>query len=178
MVAFCAMCTLQSVNSSTSEYLSDWSLFRLATLQELVALLELQGADRHPLNSKDDMHVVDAMARQLSRGIRSILRKKKTANPAPFSTPPLDAFAGLPPFAGTPQAPAFDVAHPASSSSISQYTSQPPLLQFDDLAMFTFASSSMPTMADWELAGGALPVHAYMSQAGSDLHHFNFGWNL
>lgn len=177
MVAFCALCTLQSINSSTNDYLSDWSLFRLATLQELVALLELQGADRHTTSDKDSMHVVDAMARQLSRSIRSMLRKKKTNNPAPISPPSFTAFAGFPAFSNDLQAATvFDVSTP-STSSLGTYPTQAPL-QFDDLAMFTFASSNMPTMADWHLAGGSTSVDAFMSQAGSDLHHFNYGWNL
>ena len=85
MVAFCAIYTIQSINLSTSAHLSDWSLFRLATLQELVAELESQASARHPIEHLNSMSVVDAMARQISRGIRLILNKKHTRR-SPTST--------------------------------------------------------------------------------------------
>nr|XP_019007650.1 uncharacterized protein I206_07665 [Kwoniella pini CBS 10737]OCF46431.1 hypothetical protein I206_07665 [Kwoniella pini CBS 10737] len=77
MVAFCAIYTLQSINRSDVVYLSDWSLFRLATLQELIFELEQQASVRHSVDTGNSMSVVDAMARQLSRGINLILSKKQ-----------------------------------------------------------------------------------------------------
>ncbi|WVR04388.1 hypothetical protein IAU60_001390 [Kwoniella sp. DSM 27419] len=76
MVAFCAIYTIQTINQLPSIYLSDWSLFRLATLQELVHELERQAADRHQFDRSNSMSVVDAMARQVSRGIRLVLNRK------------------------------------------------------------------------------------------------------
>ncbi|WVW80435.1 hypothetical protein I302_102417 [Kwoniella bestiolae CBS 10118] len=77
MVAFCAIYTLQSINRCDPIYLSDWSVFRLATLQELVSELEKQAAVRHHIDKENSMSVVDAMARQLSRGIKLVLTKKQ-----------------------------------------------------------------------------------------------------
>lgn len=79
MVAFCAIYTMQTINFTDQTYLSDWSLFRLATLQELASQLEKQAADRHHVQTSNSTSVVDAMARQLSRGIRVVLCKKRVA---------------------------------------------------------------------------------------------------
>lgn len=70
MVAFCAIYIVQSI-----KHPSDWSLFRLATLQELVAELSKQAADRYPVYSDERLTVVDAMARQLSRAIKLVLSR-------------------------------------------------------------------------------------------------------
>ena len=75
MVAFCAMCTIQSIHHSP--YDSDWSLFRIATLQELVAELEKQAAQRHPCRDKGSRSVVDAMAKQLDRAISRVLARPR-----------------------------------------------------------------------------------------------------
>ncbi|WWC88152.1 uncharacterized protein L201_003057 [Kwoniella dendrophila CBS 6074] len=77
MVAFCAIYTLQSINRSDPVHLSDWSLFRLATIQELIGELEQQASVRHHTDKENSMSVVDAMSRQLSRGIKLILTKKQ-----------------------------------------------------------------------------------------------------
>nr|XP_018264996.1 uncharacterized protein I303_03178 [Kwoniella dejecticola CBS 10117]OBR87154.1 hypothetical protein I303_03178 [Kwoniella dejecticola CBS 10117] len=77
MVAFCAIYTLQSINRSDAIYLSDWSVFRLATIQELISELEIQARVRHDVDTENSMSVVDAMARQLSRGVNLILIKKQ-----------------------------------------------------------------------------------------------------
>jgi hypothetical protein len=78
MVAFCAIYTVQSI-----KYPSDWSLFRLATLQELVAELNKQAAVRHPGYAEDRLTVVDAMSRQISRAIKHVLcRIRPMAAPA------------------------------------------------------------------------------------------------
>ena len=82
MVAFCAICTIQSINHSISSHLSDWSLFRLATLQELAAEMESQAAARHQVEVEDSMSVVDAMARQISRGIHLVINWKQTRQPS------------------------------------------------------------------------------------------------
>ncbi|WWD22586.1 hypothetical protein CI109_107079 [Kwoniella shandongensis] len=77
MVAFCAMYIIQTIiNQSTTE-LSDWSLFRLAIIQELVCELEKQAANRHQIDAPESMSVVGAMARQLSRRIKSVFNKKR-----------------------------------------------------------------------------------------------------
>jgi len=75
MVAFCAIYIIQSINRVHSP-LSDWDIFRLATLQELVAELESQAKARHPPTSDSSMSVVDAMAKQLSSGIRMVLSRR------------------------------------------------------------------------------------------------------
>jgi hypothetical protein len=75
MVAFCAIYIIQSINRINSP-LSDWDIFRVATLQELVADLESQAKARHPPTSGSSMTVVDAMAKQLSSGIRMVLNKR------------------------------------------------------------------------------------------------------
>jgi hypothetical protein len=75
MVTYCALCIVQSIDSSPANALSDWSLLRLATLQELVSLLEAQAAGRHEVPTSTGTNVVDAMARRLSREINSVLAK-------------------------------------------------------------------------------------------------------
>ena len=70
MVAFCAIFTLQSL-----DHASEWNMFRLATLYELVVELEKQSAQRHSQGGEERLSVVDAMARQLSRGIRGALAR-------------------------------------------------------------------------------------------------------
>lgn len=74
MVAFCAIYTVQSI-----KHPSDWSLFRLATLQELVAELNKQADARHPGYSEDRLTVVDAMSRQLSRAIKHVLSRIRSS---------------------------------------------------------------------------------------------------
>ncbi|WVQ97772.1 hypothetical protein IAU59_004886 [Kwoniella sp. CBS 9459] len=115
MVAFCAIYTIQTINHSSStksspsstansvsglnnnpsdpSTLSEWSLFRLSVLQELVAELKSQSAARHQVDQFSSvgagagmgvsMNVVDAMARQLARGIKLVLNKH-------FPTPATD----------------------------------------------------------------------------------------
>jgi hypothetical protein len=75
MVAFCAIYIIQSINRINSP-LSDWDIFRIATLQELVADLESQAKARHPPTSESNMSVVDAMAKQLGSGIRMVLNRR------------------------------------------------------------------------------------------------------
>lgn len=75
MVAFCAIYIIQSINRINSS-LSDWDIFRIATLQELVADLDSQAKARHPPTSDSSMSVVDAMAKQLSSGIRMVLSRR------------------------------------------------------------------------------------------------------
>jgi hypothetical protein len=79
MVTYCALCIVQSIGNSSSGGLSDWSLLRLATLQELVSLLEAQAAGRHQVPTSTGTNVVDAMARRLSRGIRLVLAKMRSS---------------------------------------------------------------------------------------------------
>lgn len=75
MVAFCAIYITQSIGRLSLEplVLSDWDLFRIATLQELIGELESQAEARHQLSAPDSMSVVHAMARQLSRGLNVLL---------------------------------------------------------------------------------------------------------
>lgn len=75
MVAFCAIYIIQSINRINTP-LSDWDVFRIATLQELVSDLEGQAKSRHSPTSKTNMSVVDAMARQLASGIRMVLARR------------------------------------------------------------------------------------------------------
>ncbi|KAK8845637.1 hypothetical protein IAR55_006353 [Kwoniella newhampshirensis] len=81
MVAFCAIYIIQSINLACVD-LSDWSLFRLAVIQELVVELEKQAANRHQVDAPDSMSAVGAVAQQLSRGIRLILIKKRNRTKA------------------------------------------------------------------------------------------------
>lgn len=80
MVGFAAHYIIQSIKQSPSTRLSDWSVFRLATLLELVAELEKQANGRHQLVDSDTMSVVDAMAKQVSSGIHMVLAKKTSAS--------------------------------------------------------------------------------------------------
>ena len=80
MVAYCALCIVQSIGSPSSSGLSDWSILRLATLQELVSLLELQAADRHQTSTSTGTNVVDAMSRRLSREISRLLATTHPVN--------------------------------------------------------------------------------------------------
>ncbi|KAH8079615.1 putative transcription factor [Filobasidium floriforme] len=80
MVTYCALCIVQSIGSSPANALSDWSLLRLATLQELVSLLEAQAAGRHQVPTSIGTNVVDAMARRLSREISLVLAKTHTSH--------------------------------------------------------------------------------------------------
>jgi len=75
MVAFCAIYIIQSINRVNSP-VSDWDIFRIATLQELVSDLESQAKARHRPTSDSGMSVVDAMARQLSSGMRMVLGRR------------------------------------------------------------------------------------------------------
>lgn len=58
MVTYCALCIVQSIGSSPANALSDWSLLRLATLQELVSLLEAQVAGRHEVPTSTGTNVL------------------------------------------------------------------------------------------------------------------------
>jgi hypothetical protein len=145
MVAFCALCTIQSISCSPSEFLSDWCLFRVAVLQELVAELESQAAVRHELNGSDSMSVVDAMARQLSRELRLLLCKK-----SPGNLPADTQFVGL-----------------------SDDLAMQQLMQLDDLAQFTGTNNAIPFMPDWDFASilteGEFAWDAYPEQVGGSL---------
>lgn len=77
MVAFSALFVVRAIGSTSSDVLSEWSLFRLATLLELVHELERQALARYQADASE-MSVVHAMARQLSREIRLLLRRKST----------------------------------------------------------------------------------------------------
>jgi hypothetical protein len=79
MVTYCALCIVQSIGSSPANALSDWSLLRLATLQELVSLLEAQAAGRHQVPTSTGTNVVDAMAQRLSRELRLVLAKTRSS---------------------------------------------------------------------------------------------------
>ncbi|ORY25458.1 putative transcription factor [Naematelia encephala] len=135
MVAFCAIYVIQSINHSFSAGLSDWSLFRLATLQELVGELESQAKARHELDTPSSMSVVAAMARQLSRGIRRVLEAKRTDQPTALETT-------------EPHATVLDqITGSRTSEAIAE--TQPSSL--DDLGDFMFPNDSMPFMPEWNL---------------------------
>ncbi len=133
MVAFCAIYIIQSINQSTSDYLSDWSLFRLATLQERVAELERQAVIRQTIGAEDSMSVVDAMARQISRGIRLIINRKHTRLPPPLPTGIIE---GPDPFGAT-----------MPSTSYQDPFEIPQGAHFDGL----FSDISIPTLPEWSL---------------------------
>ena len=121
MVAYCALFIVHAIESSASELLTDWSLFRLAILLELIAELERQAAVRHHSNSAS-MTVVDAMAQQLARNIRILLKKKSTR----------------------PQS--------ATVSSVSpRYTSSREMRYYDNPGDFTFGNTDMPFGLDWDI---------------------------
>jgi hypothetical protein len=140
MVAFCAIYTVQSILRSTSLFLSDWTLFRLATLQELVYELEKQAETRYPPLRVDDMNAPDAMARQISRGVQVVLQKKKARHVLASGR------------TGTSQLPittdtgAFD--NPFNDSLVGLQ-----IPQFDDLSNFfsnTDSMANLSTTMDWE----------------------------
>jgi hypothetical protein len=107
MVAFCAMCTIQSIHQSP--YDSDWALFRIATLQELVAELERQAGQRHPCRDPDGRTVVDAMAKQIDRAIRMVLNRPRRHVPATAGVGnDHDALIGLPDLDSLFQGPLHD----------------------------------------------------------------------
>ena len=76
MVAFCATFIIQSINQSTSIALSDWALYRIATLQELIKDFEAQSAALHPPENPDWANSVEVVARHLSQCLRLLLCKK------------------------------------------------------------------------------------------------------
>jgi hypothetical protein len=139
MVTFSALFVVQAIDSEPSEYLSDWSLFRLATLRELVDELRKQAEARHTAE-EGRMSVVDAMARQLTRGIRHLLSRKKT------SSPPLTFGGGnggssiglLPTATATFDSPANILGN--SNADLSGYDHH--------LAQFTLAETTMPFIID------------------------------
>lgn len=85
MVAFAAMYTIQSISRATSLPMdSTYFQFRLDTLQVLVAELERQAAERHPVDNRDSLNSVDAMAKQVARGIRVMLKRMPGWPPGRF----------------------------------------------------------------------------------------------
>ena len=77
MVAFCAIHILQAIaRPSNSTGLSDWDLYRLAVIQELVGQLQNQAEARHQGVDTTQMSALDAMARQLSLRMRQLLSSK------------------------------------------------------------------------------------------------------
>lgn len=132
MVAFCAIYIIQSINRPTSQPLSDWDLFRIATLQELVSDLEKQAEARHPPISQDSMTVVDAMAKQLQSGLRVILSRRS-----------------LPP---TNESLVTD-ANNSVGVNIEDFFNP----QSSDMAPFMFdANNAMPFIPEWDV-GSLLP---------------------
>lgn len=124
MVTFSALFVIQAIDSEPTEVLSDWSLFRLATLRELVDQLKIQANLRHSTEAAK-MSVVDAMARQLSRAIKHLLGRKRTTQPPS----PLPIVA-------------------SSSSFQSMGLSHANTIGMDHLHQFTIADTTMPFMVD------------------------------
>ncbi|WVQ74083.1 hypothetical protein IAR50_003667 [Cryptococcus sp. DSM 104548] len=164
MVAFCAIYTLQSIHLTASPILSDWSLLRLATLQELLACLEIQAAERHGVDTEGSLSVVDATSKQVARGIRNLLGKKaiwKSGSRGSFRDSDDGDYHGSPrqshtihsqpdPYATSTSA--HSQVHIPPSGAPSWPASNNP---FDDLTQFMFASTdgSLPFMGDWDFEG-------------------------
>jgi hypothetical protein len=132
MVAFCAIYIIQSINRPIHQPLSDWDLFRIATLQELVSDLAKQAEARHQPISPDSMTVVDAMAKQLKSGLRMVLARR--------SLPLTDGLL---------------VNDGADAVGVNMETFFDP--QFSDMAPFMFnANNAMPFIPEWDV-GSLLP---------------------
>lgn len=138
MVAFCAVYLIHSMDRACNVSLSDWSLFRLATLQELVCELETQAAARHQVSLPNSMSVVHAMARQISRAIRSVLQRHRQRAHEPLSSTFIDNSTAI------LQDPFVDgVTHP--DQHLHQQTINQ---QVDD---FAWPSNLVPFLPDWNL---------------------------
>ena len=161
MVAFCAMYTIQSISQSSSAQLSDWTLFRIATIQELVHELEKQAAARHRIPDPDLMSVVDAMARQLERGIQLVLRKQQSLQPSVTTT------------VYTTQGPSV----PSNGLNGTLVVPQPPPL--DELSEYMLRSDPMPFIPEWDLESllpsMAFATNQFPDQASTDVNLFPFG---
>ncbi|KAK4688960.1 hypothetical protein P7C73_g1146, partial [Tremellales sp. Uapishka_1] len=89
MIAFCAIYIIQSISRSSSSGLSDWSLFQLGTIEILIEELQIQAKARHQGEDPGRMSVVDAMSRQLSRRLNTLLaeaRPMDTSSPVTLET--------------------------------------------------------------------------------------------
>ncbi|WWC96674.1 hypothetical protein V866_003546 [Kwoniella sp. B9012] len=161
MVAFCALYTLQSINRCDPIYLSDWSVFRLAIVQELISELEKQAAVRHHTDRENGMTVVDAMARQLSRGIKLLFTKKQVGRP-PISSDESDASQGqqIPEMINQQQGIVMnmDGAIQFNNENTILQTHQPNEQQFnaqepifDDLTQLLSSTNAIPFIPDWNL---------------------------
>lgn len=88
MVAFCAIYIIQSISRSSTPSFTDWDVYRVALLQELVAELESQAQARHQLDPADNMIVVEAMARRLSSALGVVIaRRSRLARTDPSLAP-------------------------------------------------------------------------------------------
>ncbi|WWD05445.1 hypothetical protein V865_003522 [Kwoniella europaea PYCC6329] len=161
MVAFCAIYTLQSINRCDPIYLSDWSVFRLATVQELISELEKQAAVRHHTDRGNGMTVVDAMARQLSRGIKLLFTKKQVGRP-PISSDESDVSQGqhIPETIHQQQGIVMnmDGAIQFNNENTILQTHQPNEQQFiaqeprfGDLTQLLSSTNAIPFIPDWNL---------------------------
>ena len=89
MVTFCAIYILQAIaRSSDSSRLSDWDLYRLAVIQELVAQLQSQADARYQSLDPTQLLAADAMARQLSLRMRQLLSSKSASEPTSIQYQP------------------------------------------------------------------------------------------
>jgi hypothetical protein len=174
MVAFCAIYIIQSINRPSDVPLSDWDLFRLATLFELTGELELQAAARHPPQSPADMNVVDAMARQIRRGLDLVMQSRQVrfVDPSDFWQNAAEE-AGL-------------VSHdiPLFAENTYNPTRAPPPAPDMDVTQSDFAptdafmssgNNAMPFIANWDLQSllpdMGMPWHDASTQEGL------FNWN-
>ena len=149
MVAYCALFIVHAIESSASELLTDWSLPRLAILLELIAELERQAAVRHHTESAS-MTVVDAMAQQLSRSIRVLLKKKSTR----------------------PQSATVSLVSP-------RYTGSSEMPYYDDPGDFTFGNTNMPFGLDWDVENtstGAAVAFDFNSRQTPGSVPFDWNW--
>ncbi|WRT65953.1 uncharacterized protein IL334_002904 [Kwoniella shivajii] len=192
MVAFCAIYTLQSINRSDPVILSDWSLFRLATLQELVSELEKQAAVRHHIDSANSTSVVDAMARQLSRGIRMVMSRKQLLK---TQTQFEDDIASSSPSSPSSNNEAILLQHQPNchpqhiditeqgqgqgqqDNFVQTQFDQPQQPRFDDLDQLLSINNAIPFIPDWNL-GSLLPDATFnwddTSQDLSNIPFFDF----
>ncbi|ODN85654.1 transcription factor [Cryptococcus wingfieldii CBS 7118] len=178
MVAFCAIYTLQSIHLTASPFLSDWSLLRLATLQELLSCLETQADERHGVDTEGSLSVVE----QVARGIRNLLGKKQIwrgGSRGSFRESEDGEYYGLSQahnLQPDPYATSNNHTHNQSTNAPSWPTNS----TMDDLTHFLYAATdgSLPFMADWDFEG-LLPSYgsntanaSHSGGAGRDMSTF------
>ena len=196
-MAFCAIYIVQSIKQTPSSHLSDWSVFRLAALQELVHELEKQGEARHRLDAPETRNVIEAMAKQIAGGIRLILSKKTASTPA-FLSASLDTASNVSDNIGPAHAP--DLIHHETDLWFSlhadaQLPQQPQLASalgttpttgvgvpdttspFSEMDPFGLCKNPMPFFPEWNMSmwGGTSAPTLDPGASGSGL---DFPWDM